>query len=422
MKYSLGKIPGDWGKITLEDSKRRTAVKNWSRFVLIAHITIAAASLWYGLWIIPVVVSLTPFYAKGLFWLLNNTQHVGLRDHVTDFRLNCRTIRVNPVSQFLYWHMNYHIEHHMYAGVPCYRLGALHRAIEKELPPTPKGLLATWTHIISVLERQREEPGYQYTAKIPGADDSANTEIPTAIKQPSTPQPATQSATQTTEKITVWECQICGFIYDQNKGLPEEGIAPGTPWDAIPNDWACPDCGVKKSDFSMVKRAVSVDRQHTTATAANDTSPLVILGAGLGGYTVAKEFRKLNSTRPIVMITADDGALYSKPRLSNALSENSSADSLIMKSATEAAQELNLTIHTHCTITRIDREQKRIVCDDHHFDYGDCIYALGASPIRPDFLDSSIHSINSLAHYRTFRDNLLAAQITKNASLLSALV
>ena len=49
----------------------------------------------------------------------------------------------------------------------------------------------------------------------------------------------------------VFECTICGFIYDEEKGLPEEGIAPGTKWDDVPEDWQCPDCNVGKSDFDM---------------------------------------------------------------------------------------------------------------------------------------------------------------------------
>ena len=50
-----------------------------------------------------------------------------------------------------------------------------------------------------------------------------------------------------------WECVVCGFIYDEAQGLPEEGIAPGTAWSDIPEDWECPDCGVSKSDFEMVE-------------------------------------------------------------------------------------------------------------------------------------------------------------------------
>ncbi|MBI3561145.1 MAG: rubredoxin [Gammaproteobacteria bacterium] len=49
-----------------------------------------------------------------------------------------------------------------------------------------------------------------------------------------------------------WQCQICGFIYDEALGLPEEGLAPGTRWDDIPADWKCPECGVAKADFEML--------------------------------------------------------------------------------------------------------------------------------------------------------------------------
>jgi rubredoxin len=50
-----------------------------------------------------------------------------------------------------------------------------------------------------------------------------------------------------------YQCIVCGFIYDEEKGLPEEGIAPGTRWHDIPEDWECPDCGVSKADFEMVE-------------------------------------------------------------------------------------------------------------------------------------------------------------------------
>ena len=49
-----------------------------------------------------------------------------------------------------------------------------------------------------------------------------------------------------------WECEICGYIYDEALGDPDHGIAPGTPWAGIPDDWSCPDCGVAKSEFQMV--------------------------------------------------------------------------------------------------------------------------------------------------------------------------
>lgn len=53
--------------------------------------------------------------------------------------------------------------------------------------------------------------------------------------------------------MKVWMCLICGFLYEEAKGLPEEGIAPGTKWEDVPANWLCPECGVRKFDFDMVE-------------------------------------------------------------------------------------------------------------------------------------------------------------------------
>jgi rubredoxin len=53
--------------------------------------------------------------------------------------------------------------------------------------------------------------------------------------------------------MKTWQCIVCGFIYDEAKGLPEDGITPGTVWADVPANWECPDCGVSKSDFEMVQ-------------------------------------------------------------------------------------------------------------------------------------------------------------------------
>jgi rubredoxin len=60
------------------------------------------------------------------------------------------------------------------------------------------------------------------------------------------------SETATATAYRTWMCVVCGFIYDEAKGLPEEGIAPGTRWEDIPDTWTCPDCGVTKDDFEMM--------------------------------------------------------------------------------------------------------------------------------------------------------------------------
>jgi rubredoxin len=55
------------------------------------------------------------------------------------------------------------------------------------------------------------------------------------------------------QEFRTWMCLICGFIYSEAEGLPEEGIAPGTRWEDIPMNWSCPECGARKEDFEMVE-------------------------------------------------------------------------------------------------------------------------------------------------------------------------
>lgn len=151
---------------------RRRAIR-WARVLLAGHGLILIGSLATGQWWLPIIVSATPAYGAWLFLACNETQHIGLAEHQSDFRLCTRTFTVNPLVQFLYWHMNYHIEHHMYPAVPCYRLAELHRTIRPDLPPCPHGLLATWREITAITDRQVIDPTYTYLPPLPERHGSA---------------------------------------------------------------------------------------------------------------------------------------------------------------------------------------------------------------------------------------------------------
>jgi len=171
IRVARGRLKDGW-ETTLfppDQPQRRRDLRRWAQLVLAGHALIVVVSVAKGWWMLPVVTTLAPFYGSWLFFLLNNTQHIGLVDNVPDFRLCCRTILVNPLFQFLYWHMNYHTEHHMYAAVPCYNLGRLHRAIAADMPPCPRGIIETWRQIAAIQKRQETEPDYQYRAILPPA-------------------------------------------------------------------------------------------------------------------------------------------------------------------------------------------------------------------------------------------------------------
>lgn len=169
LRWSFGRLEGYWENVLFPDSAvdLRRSLFNWARFHLIGHALIIIFAIYFKLWLLPVIVTLAPFYGGGLQYLCNNTQHTGLQDNVPDYRLCCRTVILNPFLRFLYWHMNYHTEHHMYAAVPCYNLGKLHKMIKADLPYCPLGLADAWKQIIMILEKQELDPNYQYVAELP---------------------------------------------------------------------------------------------------------------------------------------------------------------------------------------------------------------------------------------------------------------
>jgi fatty acid desaturase len=177
IRLSTGLLEGAWEQSLFPDSApalRRDLIL-WSRIILYGHILIAAVSMALGFWMVTVVITLAPFYGQGIQWLCNNTQHTGLTNNVPDFRLCCRTIYLNPVLEYLYWNMNYHTEHHMYAAVPCYNLRRLNKLIRHDLPYCPNGLIDTWRQISRILNTQKLEPTYQYRAELPPFQPSIQT-------------------------------------------------------------------------------------------------------------------------------------------------------------------------------------------------------------------------------------------------------
>ncbi|MFI8398483.1 NAD(P)/FAD-dependent oxidoreductase [Pseudomonas sp. NPDC078863] len=136
------------------------------------------------------------------------------------------------------------------------------------------------------------------------------------------------------------------------------------------------------------------------------SAPVVIIGTGLAGYNLAREFRKLDSETPLLLITADDGRSYSKPMLSTGFGKNKDADGLSMAEPGAMAEQLNAEVRTHTRISGIDAGHKRLWIGEEAVPYRDLILAWGAEtvrvPIEGDGADL-VFPINDLEDYARFR-------------------
>ncbi len=136
------------------------------------------------------------------------------------------------------------------------------------------------------------------------------------------------------------------------------------------------------------------------------TSPVVIVGTGLAGYNLAREFRKLDTQTPLLLITADDGRSYSKPMLSTGFAKQKDADGLCMAEPGAMAEQLNAEIRTHTRISGIDPGHKRLWVGEEAVEYRDLVLAVGAQTVQVPIEGNGgeqVFPINDLEDYARFR-------------------
>ncbi len=141
--------------------------------------------------------------------------------------------------------------------------------------------------------------------------------------------------------------------------------------------------------------------------------PIVIIGSGMAGYTLAREFRKLNPDHELLMICADDAVNYAKPTLSNALVGNKAPEQIQLGDAEKMSTQLNMQIQTHTWVKKIHADRHELVTEKDGQQqiqpYSKLVLAVGANPIRLAIAgdgSDDIHVVNSLIDYRAFRENL----------------
>ncbi len=135
-------------------------------YVLIYAVTLGLAI--YTRSILPLMyVGLPNIFGTWLMLVYGYTQHAGLAENVLDHRLNCRTVYMNPVHRYLYWNMNYHVEHHMFPLVPYHNLPRLHALVKPDMPVPYNGLVEAFREIIPTILRQVKDSAHHVKRKLP---------------------------------------------------------------------------------------------------------------------------------------------------------------------------------------------------------------------------------------------------------------
>lgn len=199
-------------------------------------------------------------------------------------------------------------------------------------------------------------------------------------------------------------CRACGYIYDEALGDPEDGLPAGTRFEDIPDDWECPLCGVKKSDFEPYEEMTLA----TTPTLFDRTQKgIVIIGAGLAGWAVVDAIRTLDKNVSVTLISGDSADRYHKPMLSVAFSQGKTRTDLVRMTGEQSAQEKSITLLAHTFVTNIDSHAKTLSTTRGQIQYDKLVLAIGANPAYPPTIDKDkAWHINHLDKFSDLQNEL----------------
>lgn len=164
-RQAAGNLSDD-EKDYIPESERWKAIRA-ARIHMAIHAATLAVALAWGSWIPLMLIGLPRIYGAWHMSLTGLLQHGGLADNVLDHRLNSRTVYMNPISRFIYWNMNYHIEHHMFPMVPYHALPRLHELVKADYPPPDPSIWHAYREMIPAVRRQLTDPEYYQRRELP---------------------------------------------------------------------------------------------------------------------------------------------------------------------------------------------------------------------------------------------------------------
>jgi len=178
LRHAFGQVTP--GERTFIPASEFAKVYRNARLSLAIYLAVIVAAVVLQCWLPIFLFVLPQFFGTWLMIIHNTTQHAGLAENVLDHRLNCRTVYMNPISRFIYWNMNYHVEHHMFPLVPYHALPKLHAVIKLDCPPPYPSILSAWREILPAVLRQVKDPAYHVKRQLPPARPRAAEGLRTA--------------------------------------------------------------------------------------------------------------------------------------------------------------------------------------------------------------------------------------------------
>ena len=222
-------------------------------------------------------------------------------------------------------------------------------------------------------------------------------------------------------------CDACGYVYREADGDPDSGLAPGTRFADIPDDWACPLCGVTKADFTpYTPPSLEALRAQPRSSAApvsagrvRHQAGVVIVGAGRAGWQLAETLRGMDAAVRITLVTACAGDLYDKPLLSVALARQLTPEQLIKQRGVDAARRLNIRLMARTHAIRICADTCTLRTTRGALAYRQLVLAHGAEPALPASLPALLcWRVNHLGMYLQLRAALGDAATTGQKTVL----
>ncbi|MBA4262550.1 MAG: rubredoxin [Comamonadaceae bacterium] len=204
-------------------------------------------------------------------------------------------------------------------------------------------------------------------------------------------------------------CDACGYIYDEAVGDADSGLAAGTRFEDIPDDWYCPLCGVTKSDFTRYE-APSIEALRACVGGAapvakrGGTPGVVIVGGGRAGWQMAEALRALDADLPITLVSACAADVYDKPLLSVAMARQMDPGQLVKETGPAAANRLGVRLLAHTDAVRICTDTRSLRTTRGTLRYDQLVLAHGAQAALPPALPAALcWRINHLGAYQRLR-------------------